>query len=102
MTMTPHCMDEWELAFWREQAEYLRKSWNDGPINDPCQDCTVAFAAEMRLIGRCNGTPGVLNGRPPATASERRRTANRLAARRWRQRNPGRKRKTLDEQRSGI
>jgi hypothetical protein len=27
-------------------------------VASPCQDCTAAFAAEMRREGRCHGRPG--------------------------------------------
>lgn len=100
--MTPHCMDEWELAHWREQAEFLRRSWSASHIIDPCQDCTVAFSAEMRLVGLCNGVPGVQIGRPMLTEMESRRASNRLAARRWRARNPGRKHRPVAEPRTGT
>ena len=87
------CMEPEELRLWREQADYIRAGWSAANTIDPCFDCTLAFSHEMRLVGRCNGTPGeAIATAPLRPISERRREANRLAARRWRERNAARRR----------
>lgn len=48
--MTPVCMAADELALWL--ASEVR-----GGGSTPCVDCPLAFAAEMRAQGRCNGKP---------------------------------------------
>lgn len=54
-------MDRREWATWVE-----RNPRNPGGVryaDRPCVDCPLAYAAEMRAIGRCNGAPG--GERPP-------------------------------------
>jgi hypothetical protein len=51
---TPACMEPDELAAWGEMNGRVRGS---GQAQSPCTDCRLAFAIEMRAIGRCNGTP---------------------------------------------
>ena len=51
----PDCMTDrefllWQRANWHISDHRLRAS-------RPCLDCPMAFADEMRLAGRCNGTP---------------------------------------------
>jgi hypothetical protein len=51
---SPACMDADELAGWDE----MNRRTQGGRAQLPCADCLVGFAAEMRAVGRCNGTPG--------------------------------------------
>jgi hypothetical protein len=51
----PLCMDASEFASWRQMN--LRVAGNN-QAKRPCDDCPLGFAAEMRGIGRCNGSPG--------------------------------------------
>jgi hypothetical protein len=51
----PLCMDASEFASWRQMN--LRVVGNN-QAKRPCDDCPLGFAAEMRGIGRCNGSPG--------------------------------------------
>jgi hypothetical protein len=60
--MTP---DEWES--WREMAARVHKG-----TRLPCGDCPAAYAAQMRLEGRCCVTS------PRAEAQSMRRTSERL------------------------
>jgi hypothetical protein len=50
----PLCMDAEELARWEEMNGRLNGSAH---AQLPCTDCRLAFAVEMRAIGRCNGSP---------------------------------------------
>jgi len=52
---TPLCMDADELARWQEMRDRSTSSSDRATL--PCADCLPKFAAEMRSIGRCNGTP---------------------------------------------
>lgn len=74
------CMDPAEAAEW-ERANRLLPSSNRAA--DPCEDCTVRFAVEMKLAGRCDSWPTIpVGGRPwSRTADERRQ----MARRRWRE-----------------
>lgn len=49
----PACMDQDEAADWRRHNARL----TIGRAKRPCADCLLGYAAEMRSIGRCNGTP---------------------------------------------
>ena len=51
---TPACMDADELAGWHLFNDRAKGSSH---VTLPCADCLPGFAAEMRSIGRCNGTP---------------------------------------------
>lgn len=59
MSHRPACMDGREFADWQETNALLPRS---NRAADPCEDCTVRFAIEMRLAGRCDGWP---YDRPP-------------------------------------
>ena len=50
----PACMDDAEWELWRRasDAALIHR------IVSPCVECLPDFAAEMRVIGRCDGTPG--------------------------------------------
>jgi hypothetical protein len=48
--------DDW--AYWQRTNPLVH-----GFAPRPCSDCPADFAAEMRALGKCNGTPG---WRPPA------------------------------------
>ena len=50
----PPCMMPGELARWSEANLLFVGSRR---ALSPCLDCTPTFAVEMRLEGRCNGTP---------------------------------------------
>ena len=52
---TPLCMEPDELAAWQEMRD-RSTAYHDRTAR-PCRDCLTGFAAEMRAIGRCNGTP---------------------------------------------
>lgn len=61
VAFTPACMDAAELALWtaanrRATGGGVRRFRDDAPT--PCHDCTLGYAADMRALGRCNGTPG--------------------------------------------
>jgi hypothetical protein len=43
----PACLEPDELELWRERDRGI----------PPCHSCPLAFAAEQRAIGRCNGQP---------------------------------------------
>lgn len=92
------CMTEDELALWRLQAEYVRK-WGATNTDDPCFDCTLVFAEEMRAIGRCNGTPGVAEPTEPMDLSEARRSSRRESNKRCQQRWRERHREQITERR---
>jgi hypothetical protein len=50
------CMTDEE---WTEWVAMNPVALSDGQVADrPCTDCPLGFAAEMRALGRCNGTPG--------------------------------------------
>lgn len=53
---TPHCMSPEEFELW--SAANASITATGSRVGRPCADCPVAYAADMRLIGRCNGTPG--------------------------------------------
>jgi hypothetical protein len=52
---SPACMEPDELAAWEEMRD-RSTAYHDRTAR-PCHDCLAGFAAEMRAIGRCNGTP---------------------------------------------
>lgn len=90
----PACMTPDELATWRDQAERFRLWFARNGTLDPCADCTMAFHLEMTAQDRCNGQPGRVETKPRTSTDARqiaRREQQRLAARRWRERNPGRR-----------
>jgi hypothetical protein len=52
----PLCLDAGEWALWRRTNN---TAWGHmGMVARPCADCPIGFAADMRAVGRCNGTPG--------------------------------------------
>ena len=82
------CMDPAEAAEWERWNAILPP---DRRASDPCEDCTVAFATEMRLAGRCNSWPTArARGAPRLTSAgerqERRRSQWREAKQRERMR----------------
>ena len=50
----PTCMEAADLAGWQELN--LRVASPADRAARPCTDCTLEHAAEMRAVGRCNGT----------------------------------------------
>lgn len=50
----PACMDGREFADWQQTNELLPRG---NRAVDPCEDCTIRFAIEMRLARRCDGWP---------------------------------------------
>jgi hypothetical protein len=52
---SPACMDDRELADWSAMRDRSTSSSERTAI--PCADCLLGYAAEMRAIGACNGTP---------------------------------------------
>ena len=62
MIPDPLCMEPAELAGWHQAnaAVRIHLPW---VTDDPCVDCTVAFARMMQAEGRCNGIPGMARGR---------------------------------------
>ncbi len=65
---TPACMDAEELASWHDQN--ARITTTHGRASGPCTDCTLGYAAEMRAVGRCNGTPGGVEEDEPMETHE--------------------------------
>lgn len=63
------CMEPDEWALW--VAENPRNV-QGGMADRPCRDCPASFAAEMRAIGRCNGTPTGHEGEPAEHEEEER------------------------------
>ncbi|MGO9180616.1 MAG: hypothetical protein ACLQBX_20025 [Candidatus Limnocylindrales bacterium] len=59
----PACMTAGELARWSE-ANLLFGGSNRA--DSACEDCTPAFAAEMRFEGRCDGMPSEQTASRPA------------------------------------
>jgi hypothetical protein len=47
-----------------------RELW--GCPTPPCVDCPIAFAADMRLVGRCNGSPRIALPAPLLPAGPKR------------------------------
>jgi len=66
---TPACMTPDELAAWSTANASITSLSNRA--RRPCVDCTLGYAAEMRVAGSCNGTPGgveeddVMTDEPP-------------------------------------
>lgn len=50
-------MDPGEWSEWRALNPRLTYAATE-PAERPCADCPLGYAAEMRAVGRCNGTPG--------------------------------------------
>ncbi|MGO9178740.1 MAG: hypothetical protein ACLQBX_17835 [Candidatus Limnocylindrales bacterium] len=50
----PACMTGGELVGWSETNALFGGSLRPA---SPCEDCTLAFAEEMRVEGHCNGMP---------------------------------------------
>lgn len=50
LPIRPACMDDDEYAGWTRLNVASRTA-------SPCDDCLAGFAADMRAIGRCDGTP---------------------------------------------
>ena len=48
------CMEAEESASWR----FLNRRTMQANAATPCWDCTEGFAAEMRSLGLCDGSPG--------------------------------------------
>lgn len=80
MTFTPLCMDEGEFAAWRAANARCSPAYR---APRPCFDCPVAFASEMRLVGRCNGA---MRQDKPTTTPEARLVQWRTASARRRER----------------
>ncbi|MGO9205636.1 MAG: hypothetical protein ACLQBX_05500 [Candidatus Limnocylindrales bacterium] len=59
----PACMTPGELARWSEANLLFGGSNRAGSA---CEDCTPAFAAEMRVEGRCDGMPSERTASGPA------------------------------------
>lgn len=55
------CMDDDEWAHWVSTNPTSMQESELAPR--PCTDCPLGFAAEMRALGRCNGTPGAVQPR---------------------------------------
>jgi hypothetical protein len=55
------CMEPHEAAEW-ERLNMILPEKNRAA--EPCEDCTIRFAVEMRLAGRCTGWPPT-ETRPP-------------------------------------
>lgn len=66
------CMDADDWDDWEALNRRLLAA--DERAQSPCEDCTVRYAVEMRLLGRCDGWPADRpEGRPwKRTADERR------------------------------
>ena len=69
------CMDPAEAAEWAHWNATLPASQRAA---DPCEDCTVRFAVEMRLAGRCDSWPSTpVGGRPWNRTPDERQSARR-------------------------
>ena len=56
------CMDPAEAAEWQRLNDIQPLA---NRAADPCEDCTIRFAVEMRLVGRCDSWPYTpVGGRP--------------------------------------
>jgi hypothetical protein len=55
----PLCMEPEEWADWQRRNPRLT---DHAFAPRPCTDCPLGFAADMRAEGRCNGTPGGVQG----------------------------------------
>ena len=74
------CMTPDEAAEWAHWNATLPPSQRAA---DPCEDCTVRFAVEMRLAGRCDGWPTTpVGGRPWTPAADERQEHRRAQ---WRE-----------------
>ena len=83
--MTPACMTTEELLLWDEANRITSKT-----AETPCRDCPVAFAVEMRAVGRCNGVPLEGRwGRPPLNEQARLQAQWRRASAAYRARQKG-------------
>lgn len=49
------CMTRDEWTAWQDANRRLTNQRAQAPR--PCSDCTLGFAADMRAVGRCNGSP---------------------------------------------
>jgi hypothetical protein len=61
------CLSPRELALWRAANERLDTRHDRSATL--CADCTIAYAAEQRAEGKCNGTPGVPETLPGRTVA---------------------------------
>ena len=73
-------MDPPEAAEWERWNAILPPAHRAG---DPCEDCTIRFAVEMRLAGRCDSWPTTPVGGRPWTPSTDERQEHRRAQ--WRE-----------------
>lgn len=53
----PLCMSDDDYAGWLTHNGRITNKGERAPR--PCSDCSVEYAAEMRAVDRCNGSPGV-------------------------------------------
>ena len=52
----PLCMSQTEADLWAEMDRRDRMIGHRNRLEGtPCQDCNAVFAAEMRLVGTCDG-----------------------------------------------
>ena len=54
----PPCMSKEEFDRWSETNRSTALQGRAHQAVSPCEDCTPAFAEEMRRAGRCDGWPG--------------------------------------------
>lgn len=71
----PACMDADEYALWARGNGVATGTKNGarvftGRAESPCDDCPLGYAAEMRAIGRCDGTPGGVEEDEPMETPE--------------------------------
>jgi len=69
---------------WRVWALYDRRTARPGLL--PCADCLSGFAAEMRAVGLCTGSPGMTRFPYPVVVLTRSTRAQPLAIRQERRR----------------
>ena len=65
----PLCVTDPEWELWRAFEEAV--PWPSQRSNSPCRDCPATFAAEMRAVHRCDGSPGMTGALKEPTEQRR-------------------------------
>lgn len=75
----PACMSDREFELWVAANRAVTVL---AQLSSPCQECTWAFAREMRAEGRCDGSPGARLANTPRRQQWREYAARATAKRR--------------------